>query len=124
MTLTGAERRALEQACLGSEHLYAAFGHLIEWHHQVGHGMAQFENVMVALRAAGHDDLADRLRDELLPAGVVDDKWSYEVVDAFREAFLDEIARFEADLRDELDAPRHVHERELKDEARARAEID
>ncbi|WP_435196905.1 hypothetical protein [Natronomonas sp. EA1] len=122
MTFTDAEHRALEQACLGSEHLYAAFGHLIEWHHQIGHGMAQFENVMVALRASGHDDLADRLRDELLPAGVIDDKWSYEVVDEFREEFLEAMATFEADLREELDAPRHVHERELKAEARARAE--
>lgn len=122
MTLTDAERRALEEAGLGSEHLDAAFGHLIEWHHQVGHGMAKFENVMVALRAAGHDDLADRLRDDLLPAGVIDDKWSYEVVDEFREEFLEAIAAFEADLRDELDAPRHVHERELKEEARERAQ--
>ncbi|MFC7135853.1 hypothetical protein ACFQRB_03205 [Halobaculum litoreum] len=30
------------------------------------------------LRAAGHDGYADTIRDRLLPAGAVEDRWTYE----------------------------------------------
>ncbi|MFB6117355.1 hypothetical protein [Halosegnis sp.] len=121
--LTDAEAAALHDLRLGVEHIHRGYGHLLAFHHQVGHAMDRFADARDRLRAAGHDGFADRLRDELLPAGVVEDRWTYELVEAFETGFLAEVVGFEQTVRDRLaDGADHVTERAQQQRWRRRAE--
>lgn len=113
--LTEGELAALHDIQLGEEHLDRALGHLLAFHHEVGRGMDEFESARERLHREGHEDLARRLRDEVLPAGVVDDRWSYEVVEAFREGLLAEGHAAAGAARERIaDGALHVSERDQR----------
>jgi hypothetical protein len=111
--LTEAEIEALHRLELGIEWLRRGHGHLIQFHHATGHAMDHLDAAERLLRRSGHDDLANALRDEHLPRGVIDSgRWSYDVLESFEEEFLSEVAEFEHEARDELaGGARHVAER-------------
>ncbi|MFB6156738.1 MAG: hypothetical protein ABEJ34_02720 [Haloferacaceae archaeon] len=116
------ERDALHEVQLGVEHLYRAYGHLLAFHHAVGHAMDRFAGIEDDLRAVGYDGYAAELRDHHLPAGVVGDRWSYELVEEFQDGFLAEMTGFERRLRDDVaGGRRHVTEREQQRRWRERA---
>lgn len=125
LDVTETERQALHDFQVGLEYVYRGYGSLLDFHHHLGHAMDRFRTAEDRLRAAGHEDLADELRDEHLPAGIVDDKWSYEVVAAFRRDLLQRITEYEANVREELaDGEHHVTERIQQREWRDRADGD
>ncbi|WP_049922974.1 hypothetical protein [Halopiger djelfimassiliensis] len=111
--LTDTECAALHEVELGLEWLQRAQGCLLEFHHATGHGMDHLREAETRLRESGHDELADSIRDDLLPHGVVDeDRWSYDVLENFQETLLAETTGVERRVRDELaDGKRHVPER-------------
>lgn len=120
--LTDEEREALHELTLGIEHVHRAYGHLLAFHHEVGRGMDKFDNARERLREAGHDALADRLRDEVLPAGVVGNQWSYEVVEACECDLIEPATEAEQAVREALAGGlRHVTEREQQRRWRERA---
>lgn len=122
--LTAEEREALHRVELGVEWLHRAHGNLVEFHHKTGHAMDHLADAESQLRASGHTDLADALRDEYLPRGVLDGgRWSYDVLESYQEGFLSALTDFEERARGEVaDGRRHVterrQEREWKDRAR------
>lgn len=121
--LTDAEKDALHDLQVGVEHVRRGYGRLLDFHHEIGRGIDHFESARETLREAGHDELADELRDRHLPAGVVGDMWSYEVVSAFEDGFLAETTEFERAAREEVtDGVDHVKEREQQTEWRERAD--
>ncbi|WP_276259332.1 hypothetical protein [Haloglomus litoreum] len=121
--LTEPERAALHDLELGLEHVRRGYGALVTFHHQIGRGMDRFDDARARLREAGHDDLADRLRDEVLPAGAVGDRWSYELVADFRREFLADVTAMEADAREALaEGGHHLTERRQQARWRDRAE--
>lgn len=121
--LTAAERAALHDLELGLEHVRRGYGALVTFHHQIGRGMDRFERARGRLRETGHGDLADRLRDEVLPAGAVGDRWSYELVADFRRGFLADATAVEADAREALaGGGHHLTERRQQRRWRERAE--
>ncbi len=121
--LTTAEREALHEVEVGIEWLRRAEGNLIAFHHAVGHGVDHLAAAERHLREAGHGDLADRVRDDLLPRGVTaDDRWSYALVEEYQHSFLAEMAAFEAAVRADLaGGERHVAERHQRVAWRERA---
>lgn len=122
-TLADDEREALHSMQLGVEHVFQAYGALLECHHHAGNAMGKFADAEGALREAGHDAFADDLRDRLLPAGAVGDSWTYELVREFREGFVDDLDEFESAVREELaDGLDHVTERAQQRRWRERAE--
>ncbi len=123
MTLSEAELEALHEVELGLEWAQRAQGCLLEFHHATGHGMDHLRRAEAQLRDAGHDDLADAIRDDLLPHGVVDDdRWSYDVLENFQESLLAETRALERQVRRELaDGERHVRERKQEREWKRRA---
>lgn len=120
------EREALHQVELGLEWLHRAHGHLVEFHHNTGHAMDHLAEAEDLLRDCGFDDLADALRDEYLPRGVIDDdRWSYDVLECFQADFLADIRAFEAETREQVaDGQRHVAERAQEGEWKRRARRD
>lgn len=123
--LSDAEAAALHELQLGIEYVYKAFGNLVAFHHDVGRAMNRFYDAERLLREAGHEAYADELRDTHLPAGAVDDMWTYELVDDFRHGFLARLRAFEEVVRADLaDGEDHVSEREQQRDWRERAETD
>ncbi|WP_135826809.1 hypothetical protein [Halorussus ruber] len=121
--LTDEEVQALHEVELGIEWLHRAHGHLVEFHHATGHAMDHLADAEECLRECGHDGLADRLRDDLLPRGVVGDTWSYSVLEAFQDGPLDSAIAFEMEAREDLaDGERHVAERRQEREWKGRSE--
>ncbi|WP_255194079.1 hypothetical protein [Natronobeatus ordinarius] len=124
--LTEVELEALHEVELGLEWLQRAQGYLIEFHHATGHGMDHLALAESRLREAGHDELADDVRDNLLPHGVVDDdRWSYDVLEDFQATMLAEATVLERRVRRELaDGRRHVTERRQERRWKTRADVD
>jgi hypothetical protein len=104
---------ALHEVEVGTEWIERAHGHLLAFHHAVGHGVDHYATAESALQDAGHEDLAARIRNDLLHRGVIDgDRWSYDVLEDFETSFLDPITDFETDAREAVsDGQRHVRER-------------
>ncbi|WP_226004128.1 hypothetical protein [Natrinema salinisoli] len=122
--LSDTECEALHEVELGLEWVQRAQGSLLEFHHATGHGMDHLYRAEELLRATGHDDLADAIRTELLPQGVVDeDRWSYDVLENFQGGLLAETRSLERRVRRELaDGERHVRERRQEREWKRRAD--
>ncbi|WP_436345279.1 hypothetical protein [Natronorubrum sp. FCH18a] len=121
--LTDAECTALHEVELGLEWFQRAQGSLLEFHHATGHGMDHLREAETLLRAIGRDDLADAIRDDLLPHGVVDeDRWSYDVLENYQGTLLAESRALERRVRRELaDGERHVEERRQEREWKERS---
>jgi hypothetical protein len=122
--LSAAEREALHSVELGVEWLHRAHGDLVEFHHKTGHAMDHLAEAEQQLRACGWTDLADALRDQYLPRGVIDqDRWSYDVVESYQEGFLADLTAFEERARESVaDGHRHVAERRQEREWKERAD--
>ncbi|MFB6309312.1 MAG: hypothetical protein ABEH35_08285 [Haloarculaceae archaeon] len=129
--LSQRERDALHQVELGVEHLHRAHGHLVTFHHNTGRAMDHLADAETLLRQCGRDDLADELRDEYLPRGVVTDgnaddptagRWSYELLEDFQTAFLDDVVAFGERVSQRVgDGLHHATERKQQRDWRRRA---
>jgi hypothetical protein len=120
--LTEQEREALHSIELGVEWLHRAHGDLVGFHHKTGHAMDHLARAETRLRKNGYTDLADTLRDECLPRGVVEDRWSYDVLETYQEGFLADLTALEKRVREQVaDGQRHVVEREQEREWKGRA---
>jgi hypothetical protein len=118
-----AERVALHRAELGVEWLRRAHGSLVEFHHATGHAMDHLYEAEATLREAGHTELADQLRDELLPSGAVEDRWTYDILEAFEAGLLADVTGYERRARGKLaDGERHITERRQEREWKERAD--
>jgi hypothetical protein len=124
--LTEPEVDAIHHVELAVEWLRRAHGDLVAFHHEVGHAMDHLADAEAGLRDAGRTDLADTLRDEYLPRGVLDDgRWSYDVLESYEDAFLEPLSDFESETRDRLvDGRRHVAERAQEREWKRRADTE
>lgn len=110
--LTEEEKRALHELQLGVEHLYRGYGSLLEFHHAIGRGMDHLYDAEEIFRETGHEKQADILRDEVLPTGIFEGRWTYEIVESFKSEFLTEVSGFEQEVREELaDGKEHITER-------------
>lgn len=132
--LSEAEREALHEVELGVENLHRAHGHLVSFHHNTGRAMDHLARAERLLRESGHDDLANSLRDEYLPRGVVPPcdseettagRWSYDILEKFQATFLEDVVGFGDRVHEQLaDGWRHVAERRQEREWKRRAGHD
>jgi hypothetical protein len=121
--LTDEECAALHHVDLAVEWLTRAHGHLLAFHHGTGHAMDHLAEAEHLLRASGHEKLADHVRDAVLPRGVVDGRWSYDVVESFETGLLADVEATGERVRDDVaDGRRHVTERKQERDWRRRAE--
>lgn len=114
--LTDDQRAALEEIERGLEEFRRAHGALVEFHHAVGSGIEHLDDAEERL-AGQNDGLAERLREEILPAGVTDDgKLTYEVVAEFETGLLADVESVGDDALSELaDGRRYPLERSAND---------
>ncbi|WP_227355619.1 hypothetical protein [Haladaptatus salinisoli] len=116
--LSDDERAAVEEVERALETFHRAHGALIEFHHSVGRAMEHVDEAESRLRG-DHDELADRLEEEILPAGVTaDGKLTYQLVAEFEDGLLAEVESVADSTLEELaDGGRYPIERSERDDS-------
>ncbi len=96
-----------------------ARGVLYEFHRLIGQGDIELGEALDKLEAAGHAELADRVRADVLGANVLAGRWTFQIVEDFDAGYHARFREAEQRLRDELMAGRrHVYEAGLKEQNR------
>ncbi|MBO0898488.1 hypothetical protein J1G43_00720 [Cellulomonas sp. zg-ZUI22] len=96
-----------------------ARGTLYAFHRLIGRADAELQQALDDLEAAGHGELADRVRADVVGRNVLPGRWTFQVVEEFDEGYHRAFADAERHVRDELTAGRrHVYEARLKEHGR------
>ncbi len=97
------------------EWVIRARGRLYDFHQMVGHADAVLGEAVELLTRAGHRDLADGLRTDLLGRNAIPGHWTFEIVEAFDDTYWARTEAWDRRVRDELmDGRPHVQEAEMK----------
>ncbi|MDX8030728.1 hypothetical protein SK803_10930 [Lentzea sp. BCCO 10_0856] len=108
---------ALGKLSKALETVEQARGHLYSFHQLTGSADFMLDEVIAALRAAGHHDHADRVQRELVGRNVLPGKWTFEIVELYDDTYYDVFRDVERATRNELGGgKRHEHEARLKRE--------
>ena len=101
------------------ERVERARGALYEFHQLIGGADALLDDVVAGLAGAGHQELADRVRDELIGLNVLPGRWTFQVVEEFDAGYYATFRDLERATRNQTMAGRrHVFEAELKQRRR------
>lgn len=118
----GCDRATVEAVGKLSEALEAveeARGHLYAFHRLTGTADFALGEATALLADAGHEELALRLREELVGRNVLPGRWTFQVVEEYDDGYYASFRRLEEFVRQELlDGRRHVYEAELKAQRR------
>jgi hypothetical protein len=96
-----------------------ARGMLYAFHRLTGRADAELSEALDQLEAAGHPELADELRAEVVGRNVLDGRWTFQVVEEYDAGYYRTFQEAERRVRDELTGGRrHVYEARLKEENR------
>jgi hypothetical protein len=98
-----------------------ARGHLYEFHQLSGHADLTLGEAVDQLEEAGHRDLAERLRTELVGRNVLEGRWTFQVVEEYDDGYWSVFRDLEEQARDELvQGRRHLFEAGMKERERTR----
>lgn len=102
------------------ERVERARGALYEFHQLIGGADALLDAVAAGLAETGHDELADRIREELIGLNVLPGRWTFQVVEEFDAGYYATFRELERAVRERtMDGRRHVFEAELKQRRRS-----
>ncbi|MFE7587877.1 hypothetical protein ACFU6K_00645 [Kitasatospora sp. NPDC057512] len=103
------------------EYTERARGHLDSVHHMTGGADRMLAEAVRMLRRAGHEEQAGLVERELLGRDVVPGMWTYQLIEAYDEAYYKAFTAVEEQVRRDLAAGRrHLAEAEMQQAARAR----
>lgn len=101
------------------ETLERARGHLYSFHQLIGETDLALDEVVEGCRAAGCEELADHLQEQVLGRNVLEGRWTFQIVEEFDDHYWEVFRAAERRVRDELTGGRrHVYEAEMKDRRR------
>ena len=101
------------------EVLEDARGQLFSFHRKIGMADLTLGEAVDLLRAAGHDELADRVETDLVGRNVLAGRWTFQVVEEFEDGYYAAFREHERVVREQLmDGKRHVFEAEMKQDRR------
>ena len=102
-----------------------ARGHLYSFHQLTGSADLQLGEACELLREAGHAELAERIERELVGRNVIEDRWTFQIIEDYDETYWSEFRAFEQRARKTLtDGRRHLHEAHMKEERRTHGHPD
>lgn len=102
------------------ECLEEARGSLFAFHRNLGRTDLTLGEAVDQLRAAGHEELADEIEEDLLGRNVLAGRWTFQVVEEFDDGYYATFRKHDQRVRDALmDGRRHVYEAEMKQERRS-----
>lgn len=96
-----------------------ARGHLYSFHQLTGHADFLLDDAVDLLVAAGHADLAERVSTELIGRNVIQDRWTYQIVEDYNDCYYQPFRDLEREIRKALiGTARHVYEARLREQRR------
>ncbi|MGN6160303.1 MAG: hypothetical protein ACTHOG_01240 [Marmoricola sp.] len=96
------------------ETIEVARGHLYAFHRMTGTAGTEISDAVKLLRDAGHEDVAERVRAEVLGRDVIGGHWTFQLVEEYDGNFYGPFRRLEIDVRNLVGGHRHLHEAALK----------
>ena len=100
-----------------------ARGHLYAFHRLTGSADRTLGEAAEQLRAAGHEDLARRVEDELVGRNAIEGRWTFQIVEEYDDTYWFFFRELEAQAREQLvGGRRHLFEAELKERRRTPGE--
>lgn len=91
-----------------------ARGHLYAFHRLSGRADLDLQDAVQALRDAGHPKVADTVDALMRGRNVIGDRWTFELVEDYDANYLAPFRATEQAARDDLGAPVHLFEAEMK----------
>lgn len=102
------------------EWIERARGRLYDFHQMSGHADLLVGEAADALEEAGHDELAARVRAELVGRNVLEGRWTFQVVEEYDATYWGPARGLSAEVRDALlEGAEHVLESEMKEDRRS-----
>lgn len=96
-----------------------ARGRLYGFHRLTGHADNDLLDALDALEDAGHGELAEQMRTDLLGKNVVSRRWTFQIIEDYDDSYWQPFRAWEQRVREELlEGRRHVYEARLKEERR------
>jgi hypothetical protein len=93
-----------------------ARGMLYAFHRLIGRADNELQAALDQLESAGHRDLADQTRVDLVGRNVIADRWTFQIVEEFDDGYWQTFTSWERRVREELlEGRRHVYEAQLKE---------
>jgi hypothetical protein len=106
----------LSEALEAVEH---ARGLLYGFHRLTGTADLALGEAVAMLREAGHDRLADRIQTELVGRNVIQDRWTFQIVEDYDAGYYPLFKELECAAREELvGGRRHLYEARMKEDRR------
>ena len=105
------------------EYIERAKGHLYSFHQLMGRADFLVEEAAEVLRAAGHEEFADRLAHDLVGRNVLDGRWTFQVVEEFDDVYYEFFRGLERESRELTGGVRHLHEARMKEQRRSRGQV-
>lgn len=101
------------------EAVESARGLLYTFHRITGTADITLGKAIGELRDAGHADLADRLETDLLGRNVLQDRWTFQIVEEYDQTYYSVFQELERTAREQLvGGRRHIFEAEMKERER------
>jgi hypothetical protein len=96
-----------------------ARGHLYSFHQLTGKADFGLGTAVDKLRAAGHDEVARRLEEDLVGRDVLAGRWTFQIVEDYDDGYWQVFREHERRVREELaGGARHLAEARMKQERR------
>nr|WP_208115805.1 hypothetical protein [Labedaea rhizosphaerae] len=96
-----------------------ARGHLYSFHQLTGVADFKLEKAIELLEEAGHDELAEGLRRDLLGRNVLPGYWTFQVIEGYEDTYYRPFRECEKEVRKLTGGLAHVHEADLKRQRRS-----
>jgi hypothetical protein len=105
------------------EWIERARGRLYDFHQMIGRADFFVGDAADMLEQAGHPELAERLRTEIMGRNVLPGRWTFQIVEDFDDGYWSPVRELEREVRDALvDGKRHLYEAEMKEARRTHGE--
>ena len=102
-----------------------ARGHLYSFHQLTGTADLQLGEGCDMLRQAGHSELAERIERDLVGRNVLEDRWTFQIVEDYDDSYWTAFRAIEKEVRDALTGGRrHLYEAGMKDDRRTHGHPD
>jgi hypothetical protein len=118
--VTDATVEALGKLSEALEAVEAARGFLYNFHRLSGTADLTAGDAVDLLEQAGHTDLAERVRKQIVGRNVIEGRWTFQIVEAYDDTYYSTFKEVERQAREELvGGRRHLYEAEMKEERRS-----
>ena len=111
--------KALGKLSEALETIEEARGSLYHFHRMTGSADLALGEAVDLLEEAGHAELAERIRVEVIGRNVIEGRWTFQVVEEYDQGYYRAVQEVEAAARQQLvSGRRHLFEAEMKEDRR------